>query len=52
MQQLSNSDFALALRLLYVFSRNRGETIKEKENARLAARLVKKLRKRKEKNDG
>jgi len=43
MKQLSNSDYALALRLLYALSKKRGENLKERENARKATLLYRKL---------
>ena len=52
MKQLSNSDYALALRLLYALSRTKGQTLRERENARKAFVLHKKLVKRDEKRNG
>ena len=49
MKQVSNSDFERILRLLYALSLTKGETIREKENARKAAVMHKKLFKREEK---
>ena len=46
MKPLSNSDYALVLRLLYALSNTKGQSIKECENARKAALLYKKLRKK------
>ena len=51
MKQLSNSDYALALRLLYALSLTRGASIREKENARKAAVLHRKLKKRERNGD-
>jgi len=44
MKQISNADFQTVLRLLDKLSLARGTTVKERENARKAALLVKKLR--------
>lgn len=52
MRQLSNSDYALALRLLYALSATRGETIREKDNARKAFLLYRKLKKKDDKQNG
>lgn len=49
MKAISNADFASVLRLLEALSLARGSTIRERENARKAALLAKKLRK---KDDG
>ena len=46
MKQLSNSDYSLALRLLGALSKTKGTTVRERENARKAALLYKKLSKR------
>lgn len=46
MKLISNSDFYSILRLLYALSRTKGDTVREKENARKAALLHKKLSKR------
>ena len=43
MKLISNSDYALALRLLYALSQTKGVSIREKENARKASLLHKKL---------
>ena len=48
MRQISNKDYTLALRLLYELSQTKGQTIREKENARKAYILHRKLTK----NDG
>ena len=47
MKQVSNSDFDKILRLLGALSKTKGTTIRERENARKAALLYKKLSKRK-----
>lgn len=52
MKQVSNSDFYKALRLLYALSTTRGETIREKENARKAFLLYRKLKKKDDKQHG
>jgi hypothetical protein len=52
MKQVSNSDFYKALRLLYALSATRGETIREKENARKAFLLYRKLKKKDDKQNG
>ena len=44
MKQISNADFSLALRLLDALSQMRGESVRERENARKAALLSKKLK--------
>lgn len=46
MRHVSNSDYSRILRLLYALSGTKGETIREKENARKAALLYKKLKKK------
>ncbi len=46
MKQLSNTDFYSVLRLLDALSRTKGETIRERENARKAALLTRKLKKK------
>jgi hypothetical protein len=45
---LSNNDFDRAVRLLRFLSRTKGTTLKEKEAARKAGLLVKKLEKQQE----
>jgi len=45
---LSNNDFDRAVRLLRLLSRTKGTTLKEKEAARKAGLLVKKLEKQQE----
>lgn len=45
MKEISNADYALTLRLLLAMSKTRGTTIREKENARKAGKLHKKLNK-------
>jgi hypothetical protein len=45
---VSNTDFKAVLRLLDALSRTKGETVREKENARKAWLLAKKLRKKDE----
>ena len=44
MKSISNADFSLTLRLLDALSRTRGDSVRERENARKAALLTKKLR--------
>lgn len=53
MKQLSNADYSSVLRLLEALSLTRGATVKEKEDARKAALLKKKLKRKDEraKND-
>lgn len=46
MKQLSNSDYASVLRLLDALSNTRGITVRERENARKAGLLVKKLKRK------
>ena len=48
MKQLSNADFYSVLRLLDALSLARGSTVKERENARKAALLAKKLKRKDE----
>ena len=48
MIEISNADFQAVLRLLDALSLARGSTIKEKENARKAGLLVKKLKRKDE----
>ena len=43
MKQVSNSDYDKILRLLYALSKTQGKCVREKENARKAAILHKKL---------
>ena len=44
MKQVSNADFQAVLRLLDTFSLARGTAIRERENARKACLLARKLR--------
>lgn len=44
MKSISNADFRSVLRLLEALSLARGTTVKEKENARKAALLARKLK--------
>ena len=44
MKQISNADYSSVLRLLESLSRRKGLTVREKEDARKAALLTKKLR--------
>ena len=44
MKQISNADFYSVLRLLDALSLARGSSVRERENARKAKLLVKKLR--------
>ena len=46
MKQLSNADYASVLRLLDSLSRRQGTTVREKEDARKAALMVRKMRKK------
>ena len=46
MKQISNADFASVLRLLAALSRRKGLTVREKEDARKASLLHKKLLKK------
>ena len=46
MIEVSNSDFGAILRLLDALSRTKGDSIREKEAARKATLLVKKLRRK------
>lgn len=48
MKQLSNADFYSVLRLLESLSRRKGLTVREKEDARKAALITKKLKKKDE----
>ena len=48
MKQISDADFASVLRLLAALSRRKGLTVREKEDARKAALLHKKLLKKDE----
>lgn len=47
MKTISNADYDLAIRLLQALSKTKGNTIREKENARKAGLLFKKLSKKK-----
>lgn len=49
MKQISNADFLSVLRLLDSLSRRQGTNIREKEDARKAWLLVKKLKRKAEK---
>lgn len=46
MKQISNADFSSALRLLDSLSRRKGTTVRENEDARKAALLSRKLKKK------
>lgn len=46
MKQISNADFASVLRLLDALSKMRGDSVREREAARKAALLAKKLKKK------
>ena len=46
MKQISDADYASVLRLLEALSLARGSTVREKENARKAALLKKKLQRK------
>lgn len=48
MKQVSNSDYTMILRLLHALSKTKGESVREKENARKAYLLHRKLTKNKE----
>lgn len=50
MKEISNADYDLIERLLYALSRTWGTTIREKENARKAAVLLKKFTRRDERD--
>ena len=43
MKQVSNNDYKMILRLLYVLSKTKGESIRERETSRKAYLLHKKL---------
>lgn len=45
MRHLSDADFTLILRLLRHLSRNRGESVKDKEMSRKAGLMVRKMEK-------
>ena len=46
MKAVSNTDFKAVLRLLDALSRTKGETVREKEDARKAGLLAKKLKRK------
>ena len=46
MKELSNADYSSILRLLESLSRRQGTTIREKEDARKAALMAKKMRRK------
>lgn len=46
MKRLSNADYASVLRLLESLSRRQGTNIREKEDARKAALMAKKMRRK------
>lgn len=46
MKHLSNSDYALTIRLLRHLSTNRGESLRDKEMSRKAGLMVRKMEKR------
>lgn len=48
MKQLSNADFHSVLRLLESLSLRKGLTVREKEDARKAALIIKKLKRKDE----
>ena len=48
MKQISNADYSSVLRLLESLSRRKGLTVREKEDARKAALLTKKLKRKDE----
>ena len=48
MKQLSNADFYAVLRLLDALSKTNGVTLREKENARKAGLLARKLKRKDE----
>ena len=48
MKQLSNADYSSVLRLLESLSHRKGLTVREKEDARKAALLTKKLKRKDE----
>lgn len=43
MKQISNADYQLTIRLLFALSKTKGLTVRERENARKATLLYKKL---------
>lgn len=47
MYNLSNQDFTKAVRLLRAFADSKGNTLREREDRRQAALLVRKMQKRK-----
>lgn len=52
MRQVSDSDYSKILRLLYALSKTQGVSIREKENARKAALLHRKLTRKEAKGHG
>ena len=46
MKHISNSDYALTIRLLRHLSTNRGESLKDREMSRKATLMVRKMEKR------
>lgn len=46
MKNLSNADYASVLRLLESLSRRQGTTVREKEDARKAALMVRKMKRK------
>ena len=48
MKQISNADYSSVLRLLESLSRRKGLTVREREDARKAALLTKKLKRKDE----
>lgn len=46
MKQLSNADYASVLRLLESLSRRQGTTVREKEDARKAFLMVRKMKRK------
>lgn len=52
MKQVSDSDYSKILRLLYALSKTKGASIREKENARKAALLHRKLTRKEAKEYG
>jgi len=50
MKQISNADYSSVLRLLESLSRRKGLTVREREDARKAALLTKKLKRKDERS--
>ena len=52
MKQISDSDYSRILRLLYALSKTNGMCVRERENARKAALLHKKLMRKEARENG